>query len=249
MGPVSCQVLGGGEGATAPFPFAGESEVVPDGSKLRFESYAATLVNGVLKDVAVTGPEGKRRIVIQQIIESSKETGWSTEAGTVEGFVLESVGAVRAVFRVRKRLVARQLLERRFLFYSDRFEIHSRCTPARTLLTRVFFAAPGTATKQTGGIVPMDGKGNSESFGFLKNDAPDWYAVSAPDYRFVCVALSRHAGLTWWDGGILGQAGIGHLTDVEWEKRLFFVNAEGAKDGSFAVPLAEAARAGVAASE
>ncbi|MCK5805844.1 MAG: hypothetical protein KAI66_23635, partial [Lentisphaeria bacterium] len=231
-GAASCQVLGGGQGAAAPFPFAGEFEVAQDGSRLRFDSYSASLVNGVLKDIAVREADGGERIVIQQIIESSKETGWSAEPGTVEELVLESVGAVRAVFRMRKRLTADYVLERRFLFYADRFEIHSRCTPARTLLTRVLFAVPGTATKQTGGVVPMDGAGNMEGFGFQKNDAPDWYAVYAPDYRFVCVALSPHAGLTWWDEGTLGQAGIGHPAAVEWEKRLFFVTAEGAEDGT-----------------
>jgi hypothetical protein len=145
---------------------------------------------------------------------------------------------VRTVFYLRRTLEPDVQLERRFIFYGDRFEIQSKCTPPRSLLTRVFFLRDGNAVNEAGNSAVMDGKGEGEDFGFKGN--PQWYAVAGNGYRFACIALTPASGFTYWDSGRRGQIGLGHAGNA-WEKRVFIVGP-GPADNTFPKGIAEAYR-------
>jgi len=70
------------------------------GSRLVFGTYSLTLHQGTLTDIAVHQPDGSELTVVSSIIESSQETGWSSEPGELTDFALEQIGPVRAVFRM-----------------------------------------------------------------------------------------------------------------------------------------------------
>lgn len=183
--------------------------IVPeDGSRLVFGTYSLTLHQGTLTDIAVHQPDGSELTVVSSIIESSQETGWSSEPGELTDFALEQIGPVRAVFRMSKTLEGGYKLTRRFLFYADRFEVVSACQPHRSLLTRTMYAVDGIAVKGSGGQAVMDGVGDNEDFGSAGQ--PQWFAAFGPKYRSACFALTRAEGFTYWDSGThRGQMGLG----------------------------------------
>lgn len=190
------------------YPPASPFIVPEDGSRLVFGTYSLTLHQGTLTDIAVHQPDGSELTVVSSIIESSQETGWSSEPGELTDFALEQIGPVRAVFRISKTLQGGYKLTRRFLFYADRFEVISACQPHRSLLTRTMYAVDGIAVKGSGGQAVMDGVGENEDFGFAGQ--PQWFAAFGPKYRSACFALTRAEGFTYWDSGThRGQMGLG----------------------------------------
>lgn len=189
------------------------------GSRLVFGTYSLTFHQGTLTDIAVHQPDGGELTVVSSIIESSQETGWSSEPGELTDFTLEQIGPVRAVFRMSKTLQGGYKLTRRFLFYVDRFEVISACEPRRSLLTRTMYAVDGIAVKGGGGQAVMDGVGDNEDFGFAGQ--PQWFAAFGPKYRSACFALTRAEGFTYWDSGThRGQMGLGCPGTTE--RRVFF---------------------------
>jgi len=190
------------------YPPASPFTVPEDGSRLVFGTYSLTLHQGTLTDIAVHQPVGSELTVVSSIIESSQETGWSSEPGELTDFALEEIGPVRAVFRMAKTLEGGYKLTRRFLFYADRFEVVSACEPRRSLLTRTMYVVDGIAVKGSGGQAVMDGVGDNEDFGFAGQ--PQWFAAFGPKYRSACFALTRAEGFTYWDSGThRGQMGLG----------------------------------------
>ena len=212
------------------YPPLSKFTVSEDGSRLVFGTYSLTLSQGTLTDIAVHQPDGSELVVVSSIIESSKETGWSSEPGELTDFALEANGPVRAVFRMAKTLQGGHKLTRRFLFYADRFEVVSTCEPRRSLLTRTLYAVDGTAVKEGGGQAVMDGTGNGEDFGF--KGRPQWFAAFSPKYRSACFALTPAEGFTWWDSGAhRGQVGLGSPGTTE---RRVFLWGPGTDNADFA---------------
>ncbi len=212
------------------YPPASQFTVPEDGSRLVFGTYSLTLHQGTLSDIAVHRPDGSELTVVSSIIESSQETGWSTESGELTDFALEELGPVRAVFRMAKTLQGGYKLTRRFLFYADRFEVVSACEPHRSLLTRTMYAVDGIAVKGSGGQAVMDGKGDQEDFGFAGQ--PQWFAAFGPKYRSACFALTRAEGFTYWDSGThRGQMGLGCPGATE---RRVFLWGQGTDNADFA---------------
>jgi len=200
------------------------------GSRLVFGTYSLTLHQGTLTDIAVHQPDGSELTVVSSIIESSQETGWSSEPGELTDFALEQIGPVRAVFRMSKTLQGGYKLTRRFLFYADRFEEISACQPHRSLLPRTMYAVDGIAVKGSGGQAVMDGVGDNEDFGFAGQ--PQWFAAFGPKYRSACFALTRAEGFTYWDSGThRGQMGLGCPGTPE---RRVFLWGPGTENADFA---------------
>ena len=218
------------------YPPACQFTVPKDGSRLVFGTYSLTLHEGTLTDIAVHRPDGSEQTVVSSIIESSQETGWSSEPGELTDFALEEVGPVRAVFRMAKTLEGGYKLTRRFLFYADRFEVVSACNPHRSLLTRTMYAVDGIAVKGSGGQAVMDGAGDNEDFGFAGQ--PQWFAAFGPEYRSACFALTRAEGFTYWDSGTYrGQMGLGCPGRTE---RRVFLWGPGTDNADFAKEIWEA---------
>ena len=241
-GEAAAELLATTAGSSSARPPASGFTVVADGSRLVFGTYSLRLLNGVLSDIAVARPDGKSLTLVSAIIESSEKTGWSTEEGEITDFALEHNGPVRAVFRLAKTLKGDFKLTRRFLFYADRFEVQSACTPGRGLLTRAMYAVDGTAANGSGAQVKMDGVGNNEDFGFKGN--PQWFAVYGPDYRSACFALTPAAGFTYWDNGAnRGQIGLGNPGGTE--RRVYVWRADGADSPDYAEQLWQAYSASV----
>lgn len=235
-GTTDATLLAMPDGDTRVYPPASPFTVARDGSRLVFGAYSATLSQGTLTDIAVRQPDGSDLLVVSSIIESSQETGWSSEEGNLTDFALEHHGPVRAVFRMSKTLQGGFKLTRRFLFYADRFEVVSRCKPHRSLLTRTMYAVDGTATHELGGKVAMDGVGDNEDFGFKGN--PQWFAVYGPEYRSACFALTPAAGFTYWDSGSArGQMGLGAPAEAE---RRVYVWGQGTDNPEYAKQLGQA---------
>ena len=63
------------------YPPISQFTVPEDGSRLVFGTYSLTLSEGTLTDIAVHQPDDGELVVVSSIVESSKETGWSTEPG------------------------------------------------------------------------------------------------------------------------------------------------------------------------
>ena len=212
------------------YPPASSFTVPEDGSRLVFGTYSLSLHQGTLTDIAVRQSDGSELTVVSSIIESSRETGWSSEPGELTEFVLEETGPVRAVFRMTKALQGGYKLTRRILFYADRFEVVSTCEPRRSLLTRTMYAVDGIAVKGSGGQAVMDGVGENEDFGF--QGQPQWFAVFGPKYRSACFALTRAEGFTYWDSGSYrGQIGLGCRGTTE---RRLFLWGQGTDNADFA---------------
>jgi hypothetical protein len=212
------------------YPPACPFTVPEDGSRLVFGTYSLTLHQGTLTDIAVHQPDGSELTVVSSIIESSQETGWSSEPGELTDFALEQIGPVRAVFRMSKTLQGGYKLTRRFLFSADRFEVISACQPHRSLLTRTMYAVDGMAVKGSGGQAAMDGAGDNEDFGFAGQ--PQWFAAFGPKYRSACFALTRAEGFTYWDSGThRGQMGLGCPGTTE---RRVFLWGPGTENADFA---------------
>ena len=212
------------------YPPASQFTVPEDGSRLVFGTYSLALHQGTLTDIAVRQPDGSELMVVSSIIESSQESGWSSESGELTDFALEQIGPVRAVFRMTKTLEGGYKLTRRFLFYADRFEVVSTCEPHRSLLTRTMYVVDGIAVKGSGGQVVMDGVGNNEDFGF--QGQPQWFAAFGPKYRSACFALTPAAGFTYWDSGThRGQIGLGSPGTTE---RRVFLWGPGTDNADFA---------------
>lgn len=212
------------------YPPASQFTVPKDGSRLVFGTYSLTLHQGTLTDIAVHQPDGSELTVVSSIIESSKETGWSSEPGELTDFALEELGPVRAVFRMAKTLEGGYKLTRRFLFYADRFEVVSGCEPHRSLLTRTMYVVDGIAVKGSGGQAVMDGVGDNEDFGFAGQ--PQWFAAFGPKYRSACFALTHAEGFTYWDSGThRGQMGLGCPGTTE---RRVFLWGQGTDNADFA---------------
>lgn len=199
-------VLGMNKGNDRVAPHASRFEVLEDGSLIRMDTYSARITNGTLSQVAVRNPDGTELPVLEQLIVSSKETGWGSEKGTVEQLACIATGPVRAVFSCTKIVSDKFRLQRTWLFYGDRFEVHSQCTPPIASLNRAFYTVSARAFNATGLEADMDGSGNAEDFGF--KGVPDWYAVSQPRYSNVCIALTQPRGFTYWDGGRMGQIAL-----------------------------------------
>jgi hypothetical protein len=236
-GTANVQLLAAPVGDKRVFPPVAPFTVAEDGSRLVFGTYSAKLFQGTLSDISVRQPGGSELPVVSSIIESSKETGWSDESGEVTDFALEHSGPVRAVFRMSKTLKGDFKLTRRFLFYADRCEIVSNCTPHRGLLTRTMYCADGSAVHELSKkVVAMDGVGNAEDFGF-KGD-PQWFAAYGPKYRSACFALTPAAGFTYWDSGSFrGQMGLG--APAESETRVY-VWGPGAENADYAKKIWQA---------
>lgn len=232
---VVVQVLAVPEGSDSVVPHASGFDVAPDGSHIRMGSYAARISNGVLGSIVVLKPSGEEP-VMESIIVSSAETGWSAEEGRVEEFSCLARGPVRAVFACSKLIEAGHRLRRRWRFYADRFEVESEVTPPLDTLTRARYAGPGTATNATGRSAQMDGQGNADDFGF--QGSPQWYAVFSDRYRNACIALTPAVGFTYWDDGGLGQISLNH-GGVGPERRLYLLGP-GARDDAFARGAAQA---------
>lgn len=212
------------------YPPASPFTVPEDGSRLVFGTYSLALREGTLTDIAVHQPDGSELTVVSSIIESSQETGWSSEPGELTDFALEQLGPVRAVFRMSKTLQGGYKLTRRFLFYADRFEVVSACEPHRSLLTRTMYAVDGMAVKGSGGQAVMDGVGDNEDFGFAGQ--PQWFAAFGPKYRSACFALTPAEGFTYWDSGThRGQMGLGCPGTTE---RRVFLWGPGTENAEFA---------------
>ena len=230
-GNTQAQLLGMPKGKKdGVYPPASQFTVPEDGSRLVFGTYSLTLHQGTLTDIAVHQPEGSELMVVSSIIESSQETGWSSEPGELTDFALEQIGPVRAVFRMTKMLEGGYKLTRRFFFYADRFDVVSICEPHRSLLTRTMYVVDGIAVKGSGGQAVMDGVGNNEDFGFAGQ--PQWFAAFGPKYRSACFALTPAAGFTYWDSGPhRGQIGLGSPGTTE---RRVFLWGPGTDNADFA---------------
>lgn len=238
---ASARVMGVPVGSDLVFSHASKFDVAADGSRIRMGNYVAKISRGVLNSISLLTPAGDEQPVMENIIVSSAETGWSSEDGEVEQFKLLASGPVRAVFACTKVLRNGTGLTRRWSFYADRFEIHSQTTPHIGTLTRARYVAEGTATNETGRTAQMDGVGDAEDFGF--RGRPTWYAVFSDRYRNACIALTEPSGFTWWDAGVMGQVSLNHGGDGP-EKRIYIWGA-GAKDDGFARAAAEAYGQGV----
>ncbi len=242
-GKTSVWVLGVRPGDTRVMPHSSRFQVAADGSVIRMGTFSAVLAGGVLSDLSVIASEGRATRVLERITISAKETGWTRENGTVEEFTCEVRGPVRSVFSCTKLVENRFRLRRKWLFYADRVEIHSSCTPPLPTLTRAFYARPGTATNATGRRARMDGSGNGEDFGF--QGQPAWYAVFSEAYRNACIALTPPSGFVYWDGGLLGQISLDHA-GPGMEKRVY-IWGPGSPDDAFARNAARAYAEGVRA--
>jgi hypothetical protein len=231
--------LPGPDGA---LPLTGTSEVTPDGTRLRFGTYSAAIVNGTLGGIAVRQAGGGEKIVASRIIVSCEETRWTLEDGDVETFALTADGPVRTVFRCTKRVSDRFVLQREWRFYADRFEVRTSCDPPISALTCAFFTVDAHATHENGGRAEMDGRGEVEGFGF--EGTPQWYALFADDWNAACIALSPAAGLVYWDSGSdRGQVSLDTAGGVE--ERRVFIWGPGAGDDSFARTAAAAYARGI----
>jgi len=223
------------------YPPISRFTVAEDGSRLVFGTYSLALHHGTLAEIAIRQPDGSELVVVSSILESSKETGWSSEEGEITDFTLMHNGPVRAVFRVAKTLKGDFLMTRRFVFYADRFEVISTSTPHRGLLTRTMYTVDGIAVNGSGTQVTMDGVGENEDFGF--KGSPQWFAAFGPTYRSACFALTPAQGFTYWDSGAhRGQIGLGTAGSVE---RRVFVWGQGADNADFAEKLWQAYSEGI----
>ena len=223
------------------YPPVSRFSVAEDGSRLAFGTYSLMLSMGTLSDISVRQPDGSDLQVVAFIIESSKETGWSSEEGEITDFALEHSGPVRTVFRVAKTLREGSKLTRRFIFYADRFEVISTCTPHRSLLTRTMYTVDGIAVNGSGAQVKMDAAGDNEDFGF--KGSPQWFAAFGPTYRSACFALTPAQGFTYWDSGrFRGQIGLGTASGIEHR---VFVWGQGTDSGAFAEKLWQAYAEGI----
>ncbi len=237
---VRFTVLGAAAGGEAVAPHVARFRASEDGSRIHTSAYTAGIGDGVLHSIAVRTPGGEQP-VIERIILSSAETGWSSEEGDVEHFARVACGPVRAVYECTKVLKDTYRLTRRWDFYADRFEVRSRIEPHLNTLTRARYSSPGTAANETGRSAAMDGEGDAEDFGF--QGRPGWYAVYSDRYRTACIALTPPSGFTYWDNGGLGQISLNH--GGEGAERRLCLLGPGAGDDGFARAAAEAYAQGV----
>ena len=238
---VDATLLGLREGDRSIAPHYSSFEVAEDGAIIRMRTYQARLGNGILSSVVVFGDGNEDIRVMDQLIVSSKETGWSKEDGAVEHFACEQRGPVRAVFSCTKLVAGTYRLTRTWVFYADRFEVHSQSTPVLHTLTRAFYATPGKAVNATGREAQMDGSGDAEEFGF--KGTPQWYAILGENYSTACIALTEPAGFVYWDGGRMGQISLSHAT-ADVEKRVYLWGP-GRADATFAEAVARSYETGV----
>ena len=80
-GPMAATVLGPPRGSSAVLPHLERFEVAENGETLRFDTYSASPMEGVLRDISVLGDGGTTTRVAARIIVFCKETGWSREEG------------------------------------------------------------------------------------------------------------------------------------------------------------------------
>lgn len=234
-------VLGVPAGSRAVFPHTSGFDVAEDGSRLRLAAYSVSFAQGNPTDIAVRTAAETDLPVVDRIVVSARETGWTQENGTLETFACLHRGPVRAVFTATKVLASGHRVTRTCRFYADRMEVETHCEPRLGSLTRTFFLRDATAVNETGRSAAMDGKGDGEGFGF--QGRPSWYAVFSPEFRCVCLALTPPGGFVWWDSGLRGQASIDHA--AEGPERRLFVWGPGADDDRFARAIAQACAQGV----
>ncbi|MBN2451638.1 MAG: hypothetical protein JXR77_14715 [Lentisphaeria bacterium] len=243
-GPQRAAVVGLPAGSDAVWPRTSRFEIAEDGSRLRFDTYAAAVHNGVLGPVAVRTEDGGEHRVLSQIIVSSKETGWSSEEGEVRAFALRHRGPVRAVFACTKEVIGKYPVTREWRFYGDRMEVRTSAGAPAGCRTRAFYTANATATNANGATAAMDGAGEGEGFGF--QGRPQWYALFAETWRNACLALTPSTGFTYWDSGAhRGQISL-DTAGEEIEARVYLWGP-GAPDDAFARAAAEAYAAGIRA--
>jgi hypothetical protein len=233
---ATAQVLGVAADDLRVFSPSSGFEIAADGTRLRFGTYSASVAQGTLSEIAVRTPKGTDLSVATQIIVSAKETGWNGEDGKLETLQCLQRGPVRCVFTASKVLKSGHHISRTWYFYADRFEVHSASDPKLGTLTRAFYTQDGTATNESGKRVAMDGAGDGEDFGF--NGTPTWYAVFSPQFRNVCIALTKSSGFTYWDSGARGQISLN--TGADGVEKRVYIWGPGATDDGFAKAAAQA---------
>jgi hypothetical protein len=204
----------------------------PEEAAVVAESYRVRLENGVLVDLASRCLGKTEAPFISKLMVSSKETGWSDEPGTVERCDVLAAGPVRTIIAVRKALNAGYTYEKTYAFYSRRIDVSTSINKPLSLLSRAYYAQPGTFVDNAGARATVNGLGDDE--GVLgKNAKPLWYAVYSDHWAHTCVARSPFRGVSYWDaGGSWG--GIGFDTGSRENVSLSYVVHPGSADASFA---------------
>jgi len=186
--------------------------------------YSASLVSGLVRDVALTG----REPLISHLMYSSAETGWSDEPG--EGDLVPVVGGpARLVMRAERLLKGGTRYTKTYTFTADTIQVDTAADPSVTgLHNRLYLAAePLTLTNSAGRSVTIDGRGDDE----MGPARPDWMALYGP--RGACAMVPQTAvGSTYWDAaGSWGGVGYHHDPKRSREWLVFRANAA---DASFA---------------
>jgi len=193
--------------------------------------YAAVFRGGTIVELAriyggITEPS-----FLTGLVYSSQQTGWVREEG---GEVLEQEvlanGPVRAVVRVRKRLKEGLVYTKTYTFWPDRIDVHFEGNKAYGLMSRAYYALPGTYEDSAGNRARVDGAGDAE--GVLgKCPNPKWYVVYGDGWAHSCVALSKFDNIIYWDGNSWG--GIGFQGGDIKGARMSYVIHGGQKDSTF----------------
>ncbi len=239
---TTVQVLGVLKGTTPVYPYAEQYTATDNGTRIEAKTYSASIINGTLSSISIKTSDGGNLTVASKIIASSKETGWSSEEGTAESLICLQRGPVRTIYSCVKTLKDSHRLTRTWFFYSDRFEVHSTCTPHVTSLNRAFYLLEATASNGGDKTVKMDGFGDAEDFGF--KGKPSWYAVYSDHYRNACIALSKGSGFTYWDSGNnFGQISLNH--NGEGTEKRVYIWGPGTTDDNFAQATAQAYQQGI----
>ena len=207
-GPASCLLLARPLSDAGLLP-ATTAHLDPETHILTRETYQANIADGAIRPLSYISAQRAVVPMIGRIVFSSAETGWGEEGGELQSLEVLAAGPVRTVVRTVKKLAGEQVVTRTYAFYADYFTVEAAATQHQTgLLSRVWYAAPGTYRDDAGHVRDVDGKGKDEG---VTGDYPDpkWYSVRNDDWAHACIALSPMAGQSYWDEApSLGQLGF-----------------------------------------
>ncbi|MBL7223486.1 MAG: hypothetical protein ISS72_06525 [Candidatus Brocadiae bacterium] len=193
--------------------------------------YRARLDAGCLVQLGSSMPDAPEEPFLSSLVYSSEQTGWVREEGgeALEQTVLTN-GPVRAVVRVRKKLKAGLVYTKTYTFWPYRIDVQFEGNKAYGLMSRAYYALPGTYEDSAGNKAKVDGAGDAE--GVLgKCPNPKWYVVYGDGWAHSCVALSKFDNITYWDAGHWGGIGF-QGGDIKGARMTYVIHGT-QKDGSF----------------
>ncbi len=201
-----------------------------DERAIHAETYRVRFENGTLVDLAAVRDGKAGPAFVTKLIVSSRETGWTEEPGTVEGFEVLESGPVRTSIVVTKSLRANVKYTKRYDFYPRYFEVATTLQGLPGgVYSRAYYAKAGAFVAESGARAAIDGTGDGED---VIGTRARWYAVHASDWAHSCTSLDGASTLTYWDSSERGGIGFSAVRN-DRPARMRYTIRPGAPDASF----------------